>query len=247
MGREHPRRGRRADLPAVRGEGRRSVRAHRVLGGPYRCAGARRGDRLRRLRDRSPSTTPAIISSSSAASSSSATPPRASLCSSTGAGTGASRSRGGERATCSSSPRPVEALGDVDARRGGEDRDHRFGDREQPADEHRCRRRTRGSPRRGSRRRAHPGRAPSGRRCPARALVSPARGSRGAIHRSYTRWRPFACGPTSAAIARSRASAGTSHVMRNTKAPRRATPTTACATRSVRASTPSTGWFTAAA
>ena len=60
VGGEHPRRGRRGDLPAVRGEGRRSLRAHRVHRGPQRCADPRATRSRSSTARRSPSTTPAI-------------------------------------------------------------------------------------------------------------------------------------------------------------------------------------------
>ena len=107
--------------------------------------------------------------------SSSATRPRASRCSSTAAGTGASRSRAPDfaRARRSRSARWMP-------RRGRDDRDHRFGDREQPADERRCRARTRGSRRRGSpAASASWARTVDARRCRARHSVSPTRGRPG--------------------------------------------------------------------
>ena len=208
VGGEHPGRGRRGDLPAVRGEGRRPLRAHRVHDGPHRRAGARRRDRVRRLRDRRRARRRRSPHRGRARCSSSATRPRASRCSSTAAATAASRSRTstvrgrGSAARGSRSAtwmRVVAATIAITASAIASS---------QPI-ERRCRGGTRGSRRRGSPPRARPGpgrSAPAtrgfGRRCRPRA------GSRGAIQRSKTRWSPFACGPPSAPTARSSASAG---------------------------------------
>ena len=91
VGGELPRRGRRGDLPAVRAEGRRPLRARRVHARAHRRADPRRRARVRRLRDDRRARRRRPPDRRRAGASSSATGTRASRCSSTAAGTAGSR------------------------------------------------------------------------------------------------------------------------------------------------------------
>ena len=117
----------------------------------------------------------------------------------------------------------AEPLGDVDAGRGGHDRDHGLGDDEEPRDERDAEdereRRDQQDRRRQRVLRARPWPPP-----PAASGATPRPdGSRGAIQRSNTQCRTLARGPPSAPTATISATPGTSHGTRKTK-PRGARP-----------------------
>ena len=103
------------------------------------------------------------------------------------------------RSTLERAPEPI---GEVDAGRRGDDRDHRLDDREDPADEADAEHERQARDRQDRRRRARPGRGPSRRR-PARSrrdvAPTPAAGARSSVR--TRRWRTLAWGPTSAPIA----------------------------------------------
>ncbi len=92
VGGEHPRRGRRGDLPAVRAEGRRPLRARLAHRGPDRFTPARRRDRVRRLRDRRRARRRRSPHRRRTRARARLRPRVASRCSSTAAATAASRS-----------------------------------------------------------------------------------------------------------------------------------------------------------